>query len=133
MSGNLQAFPKDIQEMGERVIEKTKNNQKAVINLGLNYGGRAEILEAVRKILKDKSKNSALTEEFFKQFLYQPNLPDIDLIVRTSGEQRLSGFFPWQSVYAELIFLDKHWPDLQEKDIDIVLQEFSRRKRRFGL
>ncbi|HHD92203.1 MAG TPA: di-trans,poly-cis-decaprenylcistransferase [Candidatus Portnoybacteria bacterium] len=132
ISGRISDFPADIQELSQEITEKTKNNQKATLNVGLSYGGRAEIIDAVKGIIQDNLSAEKITPDVFQKYLYQPDLPDIDLVVRTSGEQRLSGFSPWQSVYAEIIFLKKYWPDFNEEDVDFVLEEFSKRQRRFG-
>ncbi len=132
ISGRINDFPEDIQKICHDIMEKTKNNQKAILNVGFSYGGRAEIVDTTKKIIESGLPLDEITPEIFQKYLYQPDLPDIDLIVRTSGEQRLSGFFPWQSMYAELIFLKKYWPDFSEEDVDFILEEFSKRQRRFG-
>ena len=132
VSGRIADFPIDIQEMCQEIMVKTKDNSKAVLNIGLSYGGRAEIVDAVKGIVQKGYSAEEITSNIFQEHLYQPDLPDVDLVIRTSGEQRLSGFFPWQSVYAELIFLRKYWPDFNEEDVDFVLEEFSKRQRRFG-
>ena len=132
VSGRIADFPVDIQEMCQKIMVKTKDNSKAVLNIGLSYGGRAEIVDAVKGIVQKGYSAEEITSNIFQEHLYQPDLPDVDLVIRTSGEQRLSGFFPWQSVYAELIFLRKYWPDFNEEDVDFVLEEFSKRQRRFG-
>jgi len=100
------------------------------VNIGLNYGGRTEILRAVNKLLTSGKK--AVDEEEFSKYLYSENQPDPDLIIRTSGEERLSGFLPWQSVYSELYFPEIFWPDFNEKEFEKALAEFDKRKRRFG-
>lgn len=128
--GNIDAFPKDIAENIRKLIEKTKDNTAITVNIGLNYGGREEILRAVNSLLISKHKN--VDEEIFSSFLYTKDQPDPDLIIRTSGEQRLSGFLPWQSVYSELYFPEIYWPDFNEEEFEKALEEFAKRKRRFG-
>lgn len=128
--GNIDAFPKDIADNIKKLIETTKNNTTITVNIGLNYGGRAEILQAVNRLLQDGIKN--IDEEIFSSYLYTKDIPDPDLIIRTSGEQRLSGFLPWQSVYSELYFTNVYWPDFNEKEFEKAIEEYTQRKRRFG-
>jgi len=128
--GELDSFPKDIAESIKKLIEQTKNNREIIVNIGLNYGGRAEILRAVNNLLSEKKET--VDEEIFSSYLYTKNQPDPDLVIRTSGEERLSGFLPWQSVYSELYFPKTLWPDFDEKEFEKALSEFEKRKRRFG-
>ena len=130
--GDINPFPQDIQENIKRVVEESKNNTSIIVNIGLNYGGRAEILHAIQKIIQDKKNIEDLTEKDFSEYLYTHDQPDPDLIVRTGGEQRLSGFLPWQGVYSELYFPEVYWPDFTEKEFDKALEEFAVRARRFG-
>lgn len=111
-------------------LEKTSaNNTGTTLALCFNYGGHAEIVDAAAKLAQS---GVPFTEENFAKNLYQPEVPPCDLIVRTSGEKRLSGFQLWRAAYAEFIFLDKNWPDFTEQDFDDVLAEFAHRSRRFG-
>jgi|SRR6185369_23417 len=128
--GDIDAFPKDIAERVRKIIDDTKNNTAITVNIGLNYGGRAEILQAVNRLLQDKKET--VNEEEFALYLYTKNMPDPELIIRTSGEERLSGFLPWQSAYSELYFSKVYWPDFNEKEFEKALDEFEKRKRRFG-
>ncbi len=128
--GELGRFPEDIQKMLVDLIDDTKQNTAITVNIALNYGGRAEILRAVKQILAEKAKE--LDEKTFNHYLYTTDQPDPDLIIRTGGEQRLSGFLPWQGVYSELYFPDVYWPDFDEHQFDIALEEFASRERRFG-
>lgn len=118
----------------EQAVKRTAKNTKATLVLALNYGGRAEIVDAMNRILSSSRKQGSreITEETISKNLYHPEVPDPDLIIRTSGEQRLSGFLTWQSVYSELYFINKHWPDFTPRDLDKAITEFSRRTRRFG-
>lgn len=114
--------------------EKTKKNKAYVLNIALDYGGRDEVIRAINRMIDERRTNNQLTEMDFENFLDtagQP-YPNPDLIIRTSGEMRTSGFMPWQAAYAEYIFLEKHFPDLTEKDIDLAIEEYARRQRRFG-
>jgi len=128
--GEIDTFPPDIAKRLYEMIEKTKNNTGMTVNVGLNYGGRAEILRAVNSLLTEKKET--VDEQTFASYLYTKEQPDPDLIIRTSGEERLSGFLPWQSVYSELYFSKVYWPDFTEKEFEKALEEFANRKRRFG-
>lgn len=132
ISGDRSAFSKELQEVMSKAIDLTKNNKKGVLNLCLNYGGRAEILNAIKNIMKDKVGVDKVDEKLFTKYLYTKDVPDPELIIRTSGEQRLSGFLTWQSVYSEFYFPKKDWPAFTEKDLDKAIEEFQKRGRRFG-
>ena len=112
--------------------EATANNTKGTLAFCFNYGGRDEIVDATKQLIAAGKTADEITPEMFEQALYHPEIPSIDLLVRTSGEHRLSGFMLWRASYAELMFTDKHWPDFTEADLDKVLIEFGNRKRRFG-
>lgn len=111
---------------------KTKDNTGGTLALCFNYGGQEEIVDAAKKLLARKADPESLTPESFASDLYHPEVPPIDMIIRTSGEQRLSGFMLWRASYAELYFVKKHWPEFTTSDIDSALDEFSRRRRRYG-
>lgn len=113
----------------DKMEDETKDNTLGTLNICLNYGGRAEIVDAVNKIIKDNKKD--ITEEDFKKYLYN-DLPDIDYMIRTSGELRISNFMLWQISYAELYFPKCYFPDFNEKEYDKALEEFTKRDRRFG-
>lgn len=116
------------------IEEKTKNNTKNILNIALDYGGRDEVIRAINRMIDERRTNNQLTEMDFENFLdtaAQP-YPSPDLIIRTSGEMRTSGLMIWQAAYSELYFLQKHLPDLNEKDIDAAISEFAQRQRRFG-
>lgn len=128
--GDLSKFPADIQEKLHLLTEKTRQNKNITLTLALNYGGRDEIIRAIKKIPPRKIKN--LSPEIFNQFLDTQNLPDPDLLIRTAGELRLSGFLLWQTEYTELYFTSTLWPDFTEKDLKEAIKEFQSRQRRFG-
>jgi undecaprenyl diphosphate synthase len=133
--GNTTEFDPDIQELLNRYVEKTKANTKITVTFALNYGGRDEILRAVNTLHKNtntETQNTKITEETFSQMLDTANTPDPDMIVRTGGEKRLSGFLLWQSQYSELFFEDWYMPDFTPDKLDNLLMEFSKRQRRFG-
>lgn len=130
--GRINELADDLKEAIGNIEEKTKDNTKATLNIALNYGGRAEIVDAVKEIIKQKIPAEKIDEKLVSGFLYMKDLPDPDFIIRTSGEQRLSGFLLWQSSYAELYFCKTHWPAFSEKDLDEALADFANRQRRFG-
>jgi len=122
---------KDLRKAIIEAQEKTKNNKRGILNLALNYGGRKEIVEAVKKIVKSKTKIQSINEKTIEQYLWTAGLPELDLIIRTS-EKRLSGFLLWQSAYSELFFINKYWPDFTKADLIKVLKEYDQRQRRYG-
>lgn len=112
--------------------EKTRNLTGGELLLCLNYGGHLEIADAVKKVIQSGISAEDVTPELIAQNLYAPEVPPCDLIVRTSGEQRLSNFMLWRAAYSELMFIDKHWPDMTTDDVAVILDEYARRNRRFG-
>lgn len=127
--GERDRISKKIKEIIEQVEEETKNNSDMVLNIALSYGGRAEIIEAIRKIVDKKISPEDIDERVMRDNL---SVPDLDLIIRTGYEQRLSNFFIWQAAYSELCFPNKYWPDFNEKDFDEAIDEYNQRQRRFG-
>jgi undecaprenyl diphosphate synthase len=115
-----------------RCEEKSAHCTKGTLALCFNYGGQVEIAHAAAELIAQGVKAEEVTPELIRQHLYQPDIPDIDMIVRTSGEQRLSNFMLWRSAYSELLFIKKRWPELTTDDLDIILEEYARRNRRFG-
>jgi undecaprenyl diphosphate synthase len=113
-------------------VEETKNNPGPHLHIALNYGGRAEILSAVKKIVKENPSADEIDEEYFSKHLQSYPMPDPDIIIRTSGEQRLSGFLPWQGVYSELFFTNTLWPDFSKEEFESIINEYSERERRMG-
>ena len=134
--GDTSAFSPKLQKGIQECIERTKNNTGIVFNMALNYGGRAEIIKAVKDISKEvkngKINIEDINEELISNHLYTKGQPDPDLLIRTSGEIRLSNFLPWQLVYSEFLFVDKNWPDFNEQDLDNAIIEYQRRTRKFG-
>lgn len=127
--GDITRFPKDIQKNVAEVLEDSKNNTQITVNIALNYGGHAEILKAVNELVK---KGKTVSEEEFSNHLYSQGQPDPDLLIRTGGEKRLSGYLPWQTVYSELYFIDTLWPDFDAKALDSAVLDYEKRSRRFG-
>jgi undecaprenyl diphosphate synthase len=132
LSGRIEELPGDLPDLCQEAESKTKDNTKGVLNICLNYGGRAEIIDAVRKMVKNDVKLEQVHEGMLRKYFYQGDLSDPDIIIRTSGEQRLSGFQLWQSAYSELVFLEKYWPDFEESDVEMVMEVYKQRNRRFG-
>ena len=134
--GDIEALSDKMKKSIYKCIERTKNNTGVVFNIALNYGGRAEIIEAVKNIAQevkeDKLKPEDITEQLISNKLYTAGQPDPDLLIRTSGELRLSNFLPWQSVYSEFLFVEKNWPDFNEQDLDNAILEYQKRTRKFG-
>lgn len=128
--GDISKLPKDLTEFIVDLIEKTKNNTGLVVNIALNYGGRAEIVQAVNKILE--SKQEKVDEATFASYLQTADIKDPDLVIRTSGEQRLSNFMMYECAYSELYFPKKHWPSFNAKEFDKAIIEYQKRDRRFG-
>jgi len=134
--GDISALSIGMQKSIENCMERTKNNTGVTFNIALNYGGRDELTKATKQIAQMvKNKEIAIediTEETITNNLYTKGQPDLDLVIRTSGEKRLSGFLTWQSVYAEILVIDKNWPDFEEKDLDEAIIEYQKRTRKFG-
>ena len=134
--GNIDLLPSSAKKELLAVIEKTKNNTRMTLTLALSYGSREELLNAV-KIISDKVKNNIISidtidESIINQHLYTHNLPDVDLVIRTSGEHRISNFLLWQIAYAEFYFTDVLWPDFKENDLYEAIISYQKRERRFG-
>ena len=130
VSGDVNALPADLKNSIEKVEELTGKFSDHVLNIAINYGARAEIVRAVQKLLKENV--ATVTEQSFSEYLYTAGLPDVDMIVRTSGEKRISNFLLYQSAYAELYFTDVLWPDFNVAELEKALEWFNGRKRRYG-
>ncbi len=134
--GDISALSEGMQKSIIKCMERTKDNTGVTFNIALNYGGRNEIVKAVKEIAlqvqSSATKPEDITEEMISEHLYTKNEPDPDLVIRTSGELRLSNFLPWQSVYSELLFVQKNWPDFTEEDLDNAIIEYQKRTRKFG-
>ena len=128
--GQKERFSDKLQGMMKKSEEDTKNNTEGTVTLALSYGGRSEILYAVNKAIEQGKTN--ITEGEFSKLLWVNDIPDPDIIIRTGGEKRLSGFLPWQGVYSELFFVDTHWPAFTKEEFKRIIDEFSKRERRKG-
>ena len=131
--GRTERLPTSIQAWIQRALSETEKNTGMVLNVALSYGGRGEILEAIKRMRSADTAAADVTEETFSSFLDTAGLPDLDLIIRTSGEKRISNFLLWQAAYAELYFTDTLWPDFEERDLLAALLDYQGRQRRFGL
>lgn len=134
--GDISALSEGLQKSIKKCEERTKDNDEILFCIGINYGGRDEIVHAVKNIAEDVKNNKLdvddISEKLIDDYLYTAGIPDPDLVIRTSGELRTSNFLPWQIVYSEFLFLDKYWPDFSEEDIDLAIEEYQRRNRKFG-
>ena len=124
--------PQRVLKRMDEAAELTKNNTTLTLNIAFNYGGRAEIVDAVRQLVEERTPASQIDEKAIRSRLYHPELADPDLVIRTSGEYRISNFLLWEMAYAELVFTDVLWPDFRREDLFGAIEEFQRRERRFG-
>lgn len=130
--GNRAKLKPKLVKVIEKVEESTANNTGGELLICLDYGGKQEIVDAVKKIVQSGIGADAVTPELISQNIYEPDVPPCDMIVRTSGEHRLSGFMLWRANYSELLFIDKNWPDMTKDDVTVILKEYEKRNRRFG-
>ncbi len=128
--GRKEKLPDEVVKVWEWAEEETKSNDKIDLIIALNYGGRYEILDAVKNMLSENIME--VDEDTFRSHLYAPDVPDPDIVIRTSGEMRISNFLLWQIAYSELFFIKKYWPDFDREDLERVIDEFKKRHRRFG-
>ena len=130
--GRLHEAPADVQRSIRNAEERTSGGERLTLNICFNYSGRAEIVDAARALVASGASAGQLDEDRFAAHLYTSGQPDVDLIIRTGGDQRTSNFLIWQAAYAELVFSDRYWPDFGPDDFDAALAEYARRERRFG-
>lgn len=132
ISGSIDKIPDSTRKVLDQFIEETRNNRKIIVNICLNYGGRQEILDSVNRWLVYRKPGEELTEKKMNKFLYTAGLPDIDLMIRTGGDFRISNFLLWQLAYTEFIFMKVLWPDFRPQHLYKAVYEFQQRERRFG-
>jgi undecaprenyl diphosphate synthase len=130
--GRLEGLPDGIKASIKEAERLTRNNQDMTLGVALNYGGRAEILDAARRLISEGIAPEEIDEKRFGEYLYTPEFPDVDLVIRTSGEMRSSNFLIWQSAYSEYYFTPVLWPDFNEAEMEGALQTYKSRQRRFG-
>jgi len=130
--GTRDKLPQKMSDAIDSVQAQTAHCKKATIAVCFNYGGQQEIVEAVKRLVEQKVDSKDITIDAIAENLYQPEVPPVDMIVRTSGEKRLSNFMLWRSPYSELLFMDKYWPDMTKGDVTDIIDEYARRNRRFG-
>lgn len=130
--GDFSRLNKNLQDVLFNSVEKTKNNTGVVLTIAINYGSRDEIVNAVKNIVKDGVKEDEINEEIISKYLYTKNMPDPDLLIRTSGEKRISNYLLWQIAYSELYITEKLWPEFDKKALIEAIDEFTNRKRRWG-
>ena len=134
--GDISALAPGMQKSIYNCMERTKDNTGVTFNIALNYGGRDELVKAIKQIAQEVKEGKIdiqdISEEMVSNNLYTKGEPDPDLLIRTSGELRLSNFLPWQLVYSEFLFIDKNWPDFTEEDLDNAIVEYEKRTRKFG-
>jgi undecaprenyl diphosphate synthase len=130
--GRLHEVPEEIRRSIQRAEDRTQDGTRMMLNIAFNYSGRTEIIDVVRALLAARVSPPDVDEDRIERNLYTWGQPDVDLLIRTGGEQRTSNFLLWQSAYAELVFTPKLWPDFSEADLDAALVEFANRHRRFG-
>ena len=130
--GHLDGLPKNLQEKVRHAIELTKDNTRITIVIAFNYGGRDEIINAIKNMIRDDLEPDDVDESLVSSYMFTSGLPDPDLVIRTSGELRTSNFLTWQSVYSEWYFPEVYWPDFNEEELRKALDHYSERERRFG-
>lgn len=130
--GKLNKLPDHLRNAVAEALRRTKNNKGMTLTLAFDYGGRAEIADAIKSIIESQTPDCDINEALVAKHLYDKELPDVDLLIRTSGEYRISNFLLWQTAYSEFYFTDVLWPDFDEEEIEKALKAYSERKRRFG-
>ncbi len=130
--GNIEALPEKTRDVLKNLVKETKHHKKLILTLAVNYGGRDEIVRAAKKLLEKKLRPAQVTEEIFAEQLDTKGIPDVDMVIRTGGDQRLSNYLPWQNTYAELYFTPTYWPAFDEKEFQKAINWFLEQKRNRG-
>ena len=130
--GSRSGLDQEIIQAIERAEAKTASNTGGTLLLCFNYGGQQEIVDAIKQIIQSGTAADQVNQQLVEQYLYSPELPPCDMVVRTGNEQRLSNFMLWRTAFSELLFLEKGWPDMGPEDVESILAEYAKRNRRFG-
>ena len=130
--GNLKALNQNLQNILSNSVETTKNNTGVVLTVAINYGARDEIVHAIKKMMDDKLKSQDINEEVVSKYLYTSDIPDPDLLIRTSGEKRISNYLLWQIAYSEIYITNAYWPEFDKEKLALAIEEFNNRQRRWG-
>ncbi len=130
--GRLHELPQGLRQVIDSAVALTQNNSRLTLNVAFNYTGRAEVIDAVHRLIDEGVPSQVVDEKFFSRYLYTEGMPDVDLVIRTAGEFRPSNFMLWQTAYSEFYFTDTLWPDFNEKELEKALETYSERQRRFG-
>jgi undecaprenyl diphosphate synthase len=130
--GDIESIPDDIRKLIKEAEDESRDGTRATLAMCFNYGGQQEIVRATQRIIEAGVDPKTIDKETFATYLDHPDIPPCDIVVRTSGEQRLSNFMLWRSAYSEFMFIDKLWPDMRSDDVDAIIKEYSQRTRRFG-
>jgi len=130
--GNLKQLNQELQDILKNAVETTKNNTGVNLNIAINYGARDEITNALKNIVSKGYKEDEITQELISNNLYTKDIPDPDLLIRTSGEKRISNYLLWQIAYSEIYITDKYWPDFDKEELKLAIEEFAKRQRRWG-
>ncbi len=131
-TGTLKKLPSSTKKIIKKSIDETANNKNLILNFCVNYGSRQEIVDAVNSWVDDRKKNEKITAKKLEKRLYTSELPEVDLLIRTSGEYRISNFLLWQLAYSEFVFQDVLWPDFKSKNLYKAVEEYQKRDRRYG-
>lgn len=129
VSGRLEELPGDLPELCSEIEALTKLNKNGTLQICLNYSGRFEIIDMIKKVVEKKISGEQIHEGILRKYLYHGEISDPDIIIQTSGEKRLSGFLTWQNVYSELMFVDKYWPDFEKMDVENIINEYNSRQK----
>lgn len=130
--GSREGLPRRVLDAIDKAVKETASHSRGTLALCINYGGQQEIVDAAKKLLRQKADPRRLTVKDFEAAIYQPDVPALDLVIRTSGEYRTSGYMLWRAAYAEYAFVDKYWPDFTKQDLKLILLHYAKRHRRFG-
>jgi len=130
--GRKNNLPSSLQDNIRKIEKLTKNNSELNLNIAFNYGGRAEIVDTCKKFIAESIRKENISEKLISNNLYNNNISDIEILIRTGGDRRISNFLLWEIAYAELYFIEKYWPEFTTDDFELIIKDFQKRERRFG-